>query len=50
MPHSGNDKTARQGGTGQGRGQVARTGQCQTSLCGEGMGEGMGRWRGRGRR
>jgi hypothetical protein len=26
----------------QGRGQAARTGRCQTSLCGEGMGEGTG--------
>jgi hypothetical protein len=33
------DLTARDG-TGQGRGQAARTGQCQTLLCGEGMGEG----------
>jgi hypothetical protein len=40
MSHSGDDETPRWGGTGQGRGQAARTGRCRTLLCGEGMGEG----------
>jgi hypothetical protein len=44
MPHSGDDETSRRGGggggTGQGRDQAARTGRCQTPLCGEGMGDG----------
>jgi hypothetical protein len=40
MSHSGDDETSRRGGTGQGRGQAARTGRCRTLLCGEGMGEG----------
>jgi hypothetical protein len=31
-----------EGGTGQGRDQAARTGRCQTLLCGEGIGEGTG--------
>jgi hypothetical protein len=40
MSHSGDDETSRRGGTGQGRGQAARTGRCRTLQCGEGMGEG----------
>jgi hypothetical protein len=38
-PHGG-------GGTGQGHSQAARTGRCQTLLCGEGMGEGTGEMEG----
>jgi hypothetical protein len=38
-PHGG-------GGTGQGHSQAARTGWCQTLLCGEGMGEGTGEMEG----
>jgi hypothetical protein len=39
-PHDG-------GGTGQERGQAARTGRCRTSLCSKGMGEGTGQGWGR---
>jgi hypothetical protein len=42
MSHSGDDETPQWGGTGQGRGQAARTGRCRTLLCGEGMGEETG--------
>jgi hypothetical protein len=46
MPHSGDDETARQAVPCKDATAAARTGRCQTFLCGEGMGEGTGRGRG----
>jgi hypothetical protein len=44
MSHNGDDETPRRGGTGQGRGQAARTGRCQTLPVwrGDGRGDGDG--------
>jgi hypothetical protein len=39
MPHSGNDETARRAVPCKDAAAAARTGRCQTFLCGEGMGE-----------
>jgi hypothetical protein len=47
MPHSGDDETARRAVPCKDVGAAARTGRCQTFLCGEGMGEGTGRGGGR---
>jgi hypothetical protein len=47
MPHSSDDETAWWAVSCKDTAAVARTGRCQTFLCGEGMGEGMGRGRGR---
>jgi hypothetical protein len=47
MPHSGDDETARWAVPCMDVGAAARTGRCQTFLCGKGMGEGTGRGGGR---
>jgi hypothetical protein len=44
MPHNGNDETARRAMPCKDAAAAARTGRCQTFLCGEGMGRGRGRW------
>jgi hypothetical protein len=47
MSHSGDDETARRAVPCKDAAAAARTGRCQTFLCGEGVGEGTGRGRGR---
>jgi hypothetical protein len=46
MLHSGDDETARRAVPCKDAAAAARTGRCQTFLCGEGMDEGTGRGRG----
>jgi hypothetical protein len=47
MSHNCDDETARRAVPCKDAAAAARTGRCQTFLCGEGMGEGTGRGRGR---